>query len=104
MGPVTTAGFGILSIIWLFITGHAWQLARQRRFFEHRRWMIRSWVLTFAAVNLRLYVFIATHALNVGFDESYPVISFLCWVPNLIAAELYLIATEAPKKSRAYPS
>jgi Predicted membrane protein (DUF2306) len=104
MGPVATAGFGILSILWVLITGHAWQLAGQRRFLEHRRWMIRSWLLTFAAVNLRLYVFIATHALNVDFDDSYPVISFLCWVPNLIAAEVYLMAAEAAKRSRASTS
>ncbi len=54
--------------------------------------MIRSWALTFAAVNLRLYLGIA-FAMGLAFSDSYPVISFLCWVPNLIAAELYLAAT-----------
>jgi uncharacterized membrane protein len=100
LGPVTTAGFGTLAIIWLFVTGHAWQLAWQRRFAEHRRWMIRSWVLTFAAVNLRLYLLIADTR-GYAFDDSYPVISFLCWVPNLIAAELYLMATDAQPAHRS---
>ena len=100
MGPVTTAGFGILSIVWLFVTGYGWQRAWQRRFAEHRRWMIRSWVLTFAAVNLRLYL-LAAGTMGIAFDDSYPVISFLCWIPNLIAAELYLMATDAQRSALA---
>jgi hypothetical protein len=92
MGPVTTAGFGTLAIVWLFVTARGWQLVRQRRFIEHRRWMIRSWALTIAAVNLRLYILIA-FLMGFAFDHSYPVISFLAWVPNLIAAEIYLRTT-----------
>lgn len=89
MGQVTTAGFGILAPIWLVVTGLGWQRARQGRYVEHRRWMIRSWALTFAAVNLRLYLGIA-FALGIPFEQSYPLISFLCWVPNLILAEICL--------------
>lgn len=93
MGPVATAGFGSLAILWTCVSAHGWRLARRRRFAEHRRWMIRSWALTFAAVNLRLYLLLAG-TLGLAFEDSYPVISFLAWVPNLIAAELYLAATE----------
>jgi uncharacterized membrane protein len=92
MGPVATVGFGSLAIVWLFVTARGWQLARQRRFIEHRRWMIRSWALTIAAVNLRIYILIA-FLIGLPFDASYPVISFLAWVPNLIAAEIYLRTT-----------
>lgn len=92
MGSVATAGFGTLAIAWLFVTTRGWHLARQRRFSEHRRWMIRSWALTIAAVNLRIYILIA-FLIGLPFDDSYPVISFLAWVPNLIAAEIYLRTT-----------
>lgn len=51
--------------------------------------MIRSFALTFAAVTLRLYL--PLHLLfQVSFDDAYRAISFLCWVPNLLIAELYL--------------
>ena len=51
--------------------------------------MIRSFALTFAAVMLRIYLPLAQVA-GIPFDVSYPVISFLCWVPNLLVAELLL--------------
>jgi hypothetical protein len=51
--------------------------------------MIRSFALTFAAVNLRLYL-PAAGALQLPFEDSYRAISFLCWVPNLLAVEAYL--------------
>jgi len=90
-GPIGTAGFGLLALAWLATTGNAWRLARARDFRRHERWMIRSYALTLAAVTLRLYlpvVFIA----HLDFMPSYRAISFLCWVPNLIAAELILLA------------
>jgi len=61
----------------------------QRNLTEHRRWMIRSFALTFAAVTLRLYLPAAV-LLHFPFEDSYRVISFLCWVPNLLAVEIFL--------------
>jgi len=88
-GPIGTAGFGLLAICWLGSTAQAWRYARARDFVRHRRWMTRSYALTFAAVTLRIYLPIAivTH-MDVG--AAYQAISFLCWVPNLIVAELWL--------------
>ena len=88
-GPVSTVGFGALALVWGVVTAHAWRLARRREFVAHRKWMIRSFALTFAAVTLRLYLPIA-QLLPIEFDNAYRVISFLCWVPNLIVAEAYL--------------
>lgn len=88
-GPVSTTGFGLLAVAWLFTTGKAWRLARARRFDEHRRWMIRSFALTFAAVTLRLYLPFAFFS-PFGYDDTYRAISFLAWVPNLLFAEAYV--------------
>lgn len=88
-GAIATAGFGLLAIGWLGSTAQAWRYVRARDFVRHRRWMTRSYALTFAAVTLRLYlpvVFIG----HLDFTPSYQAISFLCWVPNLIVAELWL--------------
>jgi uncharacterized membrane protein len=88
-GSISTAGFGLLAIAWLVTTIQGWRTATQRRFAEHRAWMIRSFALTFAAVALRTYLLILV-ALPIPFDDGYRAISFLCWVPNLLFAEAYL--------------
>jgi len=86
-GPVGSAGFGLLAVAWLFTTIKAWSLARARDFFRHRRWMLRSFALTLAAVTLRIYLPLA-FALGLPYGQFYPAIAFLCWVPNLIVIEL----------------
>jgi uncharacterized membrane protein len=88
-GPIATAGFGSLAVIWIAVNLLGWRAAVQGRFAEHRRWMIRSWALTLAAVTLRLYLPLVM-ALDLPFLPWYRAISFLAWVPNLIAAELWL--------------
>jgi uncharacterized membrane protein len=88
-GPVSTVGFGSLAVVWVFATAQAWRLATRHDIVSHRDWMIRSFALTFAAVTLRLYLPIA-QMLPVEFDDAYRAISFLCWVPNLLIAEVYL--------------
>jgi hypothetical protein len=88
-GPVTMAGFGLLAVIWLVTTSLAWLRAVQRRIAAHKAWMIRSFALTLAAVTLRLYLLTAD-SLALPEVSSYQLIAFLCWVPNLVLAELYL--------------
>ena len=69
-----------------------------RRFDEHRAWMIRSFALTFAAVTLRIYLPLIPLT-DMPFIEGYRAISFLCWVPNLVIAELYIRATAMRRMS-----
>ena len=88
-GPIATAGFGSLAVIWIFANAQGWRLARARRFDAHRAWMIRSFALTFGAVTLRLYLPLFP-LLGVSFLDGYRAVSFLSWVPNLILAEIYL--------------
>jgi uncharacterized membrane protein len=89
-GPVATAGFGSLAVVWTITNVLGWQRARAGQFAAHRRWMMRSWALTLSAVTLRLYLPIPE---LVGLPEvsAYRAISFLCWVPNLFVAELLLL-------------
>jgi uncharacterized membrane protein len=88
-GPIATTGFGLLGLCWLGSTANAWRYARARDFVRHRRWMTRSYALAFAAVTLRLYLPVLFIA-HLDFDPGYRAISFLCWIPNLIVAELWL--------------
>lgn len=88
-GPIASAGFGSLGAIWIGVTLMGWRAAMQGRFAEHRRWMIRSWALTLAAVTLRIYLPMVM-ILDLPFLPWYRAISFLAWVPNLVVAEFWL--------------
>lgn len=88
-GPIASVGFGSLAMIWISVNLLGWRAAVQRRFVDHRQWMIRSWALTLAAVTLRLYLPLVL-VLDLPFLPWYRAISFLAWVPNLIIAELWL--------------
>ena len=88
-GPIAGLGFGTLAVIWIYCTVQALRMAQLRQFDAHRRWMIRSFALTFAAVTLRLYL---PFPMMMGFSfvEGYRVIAWLAWVPNLLLAEAFL--------------
>ncbi len=96
-GPVGTAGFGLLGVLWVGFAVTAFRAIRGGDVTAHRRWMVRAFALTYAAVTLRLWlgVLIATQASagvdpQLAFDRAYAVVPFLCWAPNLLVAELYL--------------
>ncbi len=85
-GAPSTCGFGLLAAAWLYCTWRAYDHAVHRRIPEHQRWMMRSFALTFAAVTLRLYLPLAFLS-PFGYVATYRVISFACWIPNLLIAE-----------------
>lgn len=89
-GPIAHWGFGTLSVLWFGATGYAFWLATQGRIAEHRRWMIRSFAMTFAAVTLRLYLPIPPMFLHMSFVEGYRAISWFSWTSNLAVAEIFL--------------
>lgn len=88
-GPIAGFGFGTLALIWIYSTGQALRMAQARRFDEHRRWMIRSFALTFGAVTLRIYLPMS-QVMGIEFLDAYRAIAWLAWVPNLMVAEAYL--------------
>lgn len=94
-GPIASAGFGSLAVLWIATTLLGGQAAMERRFEDHRRWMIRSWALTLAAVTLRVYLPLVL-AMDWPVLPWYRAIAFLCWLPNLLVAEAYLRATPSP--------
>lgn len=105
-GWVGTAGFGLLALLWLGFAATAFRAIRRRDVAGHRRWVIRTFALTYAAVTLRLWLFVLVAAqtgpagvdAQVAFDRAYLVVPFLAWVPNLLVAERYL-ATRRPSGS-----
>lgn len=88
-GLVTHIGFGLLAVIWLACTIAGYLAIRRWDEASHRAWMIRSYALTLAAVTLRIYLPLEL-ALGMTFRDAYRVVSWLCWVPNLVAAEWFV--------------
>ena len=84
-GGLAASGFALLALFWLVATGIGIFAAMRGRYADHRRWMIRSAALTFAAVTLRLYlpVLFAT----MGEEAGYSLVAWACWVPNALIAE-----------------
>lgn len=88
-GTVARLGFGCLALAWLYTGVRAYRAIRAGDVASHRRWMIRNFALTFAAVTLRLWIPLAV-AWGVPFEMAYRPVAWLCWVPNLVAAEMLL--------------
>ena len=86
-GIVAKLGFTGLAVCWLYSGLQAFLAIRRGAVAEHRRWMVRNFSLTFAAVTLRIYIPASIMA-DIPFESAYPVIAWVSWVPNLIVAEL----------------
>lgn len=82
-------GFAFLALAWLYTGARAYLAARERNFAAHRRWMIRNFALTFAAVTLRIYL-PGAMLLQLPGTQAYAAIAWLCWVPNLLVAQWLL--------------
>lgn len=89
-GLVTHFGFGLMAICWLGTTLNAYRHIRRGDFVSHRAWMLRSYSLTLAAVTLRIYLPLSQVA-GIAFEDAYPSISWLCWVPNLLFVEWFIL-------------
>jgi uncharacterized membrane protein len=92
MGGVPAhVGFGLLGVLWVFTALLAYQRIKVYDIADHRRWMIRSYSLAFAAVTFRIYLAIGLEMLRLPIDQVYPTVTWLCWVPNLIVAEWWIL-------------
>jgi len=103
-------GFALLSLLWWGSTWLAYQKARTRDFAAHRRWMIRSYAFTFAAVMLRLWVPILSYGISFtpySLEHQTVVVAtaWLSWIPNLAFVEVLLwIQASTVRRSPAAPS
>ncbi|MBV1900222.1 MAG: DUF2306 domain-containing protein [Kordiimonadaceae bacterium] len=79
-------GFAVLAVAWIYTTVQAYRKARARDFAAHKNWMIRSFALTCAAITLRILLPVQLIG-GVPFETAYIIISWACWVPNLMLAE-----------------
>ena len=100
-GWILGMGLAVLGLAWFVTTGMALAAVLRRRFELHKEWMIRSYVVTFAFVNLRIFVGV-TEAMGVGTElERIAAASWFCWAVPLLVTEVLLQARRTLAPSRA---
>ncbi|MEV4807991.1 DUF2306 domain-containing protein [Nonomuraea sp. NPDC049421] len=109
-GPVTMVSNVLLALLWLGCTLAGWRMARQRRFVDHRRWMVRSFALTMSIVTNRIYGVLFGILLFPQLDTTFngdetqlmqtiaALSAWLGWVLPLLVAEWWLERTDAAKR------
>ncbi|MGH3735785.1 MAG: DUF2306 domain-containing protein [Micromonosporaceae bacterium] len=108
-----------MAVLWLPISIAGYRMARQRRYVEHRRWMLRSYALTTAIVFNRLWgtmmlILFAPHLFDApetagGFIDAgdhvamtaIGIANWLSWIVNLLVVEWWLERTDFARKHRA---
>ncbi len=94
-GPVHATGFAILAVLWFGATLMAYIKVRAGKYAEHRRWMIRSYALTCAAITLRIILPVGLIS-GLDFPTSYLLAAWGSWIINLIIAELVVRYSRPP--------
>ena len=86
-GVISGFGFGTMSTLWLATTIMAYLTMRNGQINIHENSMIRSYAVCWAAVTLRLWLPSLQMFFGMDFMPAYLLVSWLCWVPNLMIAE-----------------
>ncbi len=90
IGPI---GFSVMGITWFFITLFAYTAAVRGQFVAHRRWMMRSFGMTYAFVHVNF----TYKLLGLSYIPNGEIIktlqSLISWLFNLMIIEIYLAST-----------
>lgn len=87
-GPWVLTSFILQSLLWFFFTAMAFHCIRKKDIAGHKKWMWRSYALTFAAITLRVYIFFTSWSYDLNQPTAYALLAWLSWVPNLLIVEL----------------
>jgi uncharacterized membrane protein len=88
--------FVLMSLLWFGFTLRAYLRIRKRDIAGHQRDMRRSYALSFAAITLRIWMFIIGGLLEWRTPGGYVFCAWLCWVPNLLLLEIWHRAQATP--------
>ncbi|MEU4739355.1 DUF2306 domain-containing protein [Actinosynnema sp. NPDC023658] len=109
-GPLNQVGTVLLGVLWLGFTVAGLRMARQRRYVDHRRWMIRSFALTASIMSNRIWsvvwVLVLSPQLDTTFGGSEVALiqaiaglsAWMGWVVPFLLAEWWLERGDARKR------
>lgn len=96
----TKIAFVILDCLWFYFTYRAVTAVKKGDIAAHKRFMIRSYALTFSAITLRSWKIILTYAFHPDPLTLYMIDAWMGFVPNLLLAE-WLIYKSKRRHSNA---
>jgi Predicted membrane protein (DUF2306) len=102
--PAYRSGLFFLAVAWLATTGMAFVAVRRRNFVQHREWMIRSYVVTFAFVTFRVFRDLVVANGLASFAEMQAVSAWACWAVPLLIAEMWIQSRDVFSPNRAAAS
>lgn len=92
-GSYASNTFGIafiaLALAWLYTGTRAYLSIRAGEVAAHRRWMIRNYALTYAAVTLRVQMPLLIVLGGLSPILAMNIVGWTCWVPNLIVVDAW---------------
>lgn len=107
-GLAAQLGFLLLAAAWLYTGGQGYRMARAGRIDLHRIWMIRNYALTFAAVLLRMFLFVGLlyrdrmdPATSLAFADIYTSSVWCSIFVSYVVAEWFVVGTDGRKTVRS---
>jgi uncharacterized membrane protein len=88
VGWTVGASLLTLNLFWIITSAFAFAAVRNGRLTEHRRWAIRSYVLAFGFVTLRIVDALPIYPLSATTPERTTTAVWLAWVVPLFATEV----------------
>lgn len=91
--PIPQTGFTVMAVIWFTVTWFGFMAARNKNFIAHRRWMMRSYAMSFAFIHVN----VTYHWIGI-YDMMEPISikvmqSMVSWMFDLFVIEIYLAST-----------
>ena len=98
-GITSRIAFTSLSLLWMYSTAKAWQTAKAKQYALHRNWMYRSYALTLSAITLRGWKWLLIALFHLRPLDTYKLVAWMGFVPNLLIAEWIIRKHLAQKKN-----
>jgi uncharacterized membrane protein len=86
-GLISSLGFICLGIIWFCTTFKAYLYIKNKNIEQHKKLMVYSYAACFAAVTLRMWLPFLQVIFG-DFETAYRIVAWLCWIPNIIVANI----------------
>jgi len=86
-GYSSKAAFLILDFLWFGFTLKALLEIKQKNVVAHRRYMIRSYALSFSAITFRVWKIVLLNLVSIDPQKLYMIQAWLGFIPNMLVAE-----------------
>jgi uncharacterized membrane protein len=90
--PAFALGLTGLGVAWLVTTGMAFIAIRRKNIVQHRQWMVRSYVTTFAFITYRLANDLMVAGGLFAYADRQAMLAWGCWAIPLLLTEVLLQA------------